>query len=83
MDAAKRWFEWMPGWLPITGSILVAAFVVGQYTQSISDRLTILEKEVKAIQEYIYEHPRSANEPPPISDNMPPQVSGGDSHIHY
>ncbi len=68
MDRARpRWYEIIPGWVPICFSILAAAIYAGQWTQSINDRLTNLEKEVQAIQEYIRTDHKGSNELPPIS----------------
>jgi hypothetical protein len=64
VDTVKRWFEWMPGWMPVCAAIFGAALWVGQYTQSINDRLNSLEKQMQAIQEYLRnQHSKNSYEP--------------------
>jgi hypothetical protein len=53
VERAKAWFEWLPGWMPICAAIFAGAFWIGQDTQGINDRLTVLEKQVVQIQEYL------------------------------
>jgi len=53
VEKAKSWFQGWPPWVPICFTILGAAVWVGQYTQSINDRLKSLEEQVKQIQEYM------------------------------
>ena len=53
VERAKAWFEWMPGWIPVCITIFGGALWVGQYTQSINDRLNALEEQVKQIQQYM------------------------------
>lgn len=53
VQSVKRWFEWVPGWIPICISIFGAALWVGQYTQRIEDRLNSLEKQMIDVQEYM------------------------------
>lgn len=52
-EKVKSWFEWIPGWIPICFTLILGAMWVGKYTQSIDDRLSALEKQMVAIQEYI------------------------------
>jgi len=53
----RSWYEWLPGWVPICVSIFGASLWVGQYTQSINDRLKNVEIQVNAIEEYLKMHP--------------------------
>jgi hypothetical protein len=79
VEKVKRWFEWLPGWLPVCSCILVGVFVLGQYQQSISDRLKSLEEQVKAIQDYMRtnhsEHPKNTGDSlnRRYYDDSPPQ----------
>jgi hypothetical protein len=49
----ELWHTWIPAWLPICSCILGGAFYVGQYTQGINDRLSSVEQQIKAIQDYM------------------------------
>lgn len=51
--AKELWYQWIPGWLPVCSCIIVGAWWVGQYTQSINDRLKALEEQMKQVQQYI------------------------------
>lgn len=57
-EKSKAWYEWLPGWVPICFAIFGAALWIGQYTQGVSDRLTMLERAVKEIQAYLYANPK-------------------------
>lgn len=52
-----RWYEWIPGWLPVCGAICAGALWIGQYTQGINDRLTNLEAQVKELHELLHNPP--------------------------
>lgn len=63
VEKTKRWFEWLPGWIPICFTLVCAALWVGQYTQGINDslsnlrdRLNIVEKQIQDIQDYLRTH---------------------------
>ena len=49
-NESRRWYTWIPGWLPIVLAICGGSMWIGQYTQTINDRLSALEKEVQEIQ---------------------------------
>jgi len=59
VQKVKSWLEILPGWIPIVLSVFGAALWIGQYTQSINDRLKAVEEQIKAIQEYM----RSEHQP--------------------
>lgn len=78
------WHDQIPVWLPIAVSILGAAFYVGQQQQSIVDRLTNLEKQVIAIQDYLRTNHTKNDPPPPISAlQLPQEDAGGLPAVHY
>jgi hypothetical protein len=52
----ESWYKWIPGWLPVCACICAGAMWIGQYTQSINDRLNSLEKEMQHIQDYLRSH---------------------------
>lgn len=56
VEKVKRWFEIMPGWVPICITILSATMWLGRYSQSIEDRVKAMEEQIKAIQEYLRTH---------------------------
>ena len=59
VEKAKAWAMLLPAWIPICVTILGAAVWIGQYTQSIDDRLSSLEKQMVEIQDYVrHQHPR-------------------------
>jgi hypothetical protein len=59
VEKAKAWAILLPAWIPICVTILGAAVWIGQYTQSIDDRLSSLEKQMVEIQDYVrHEHPK-------------------------
>ena len=77
-----RWFEWIPGWLPICATICFGAWWVGQYTQSINDRLSALEKQVMAIQDYIRtQHSSTYVLPPELSPSQPVQDAAASRRV--
>ena len=54
VDKIKEfWHDQVPGWLPIFVAIVGAAFWIGQQQQNITDRLSNVEKQIIAIQEYL------------------------------
>ena len=77
VDKIKEfWHDQIPGWFPIFVAIIGAAFWIGQQQQNITDRLSNLEKQVMAIQDYLRnEHgPKGLAVPPPISQLRTPQL---------
>ena len=85
--AKALWAEWIPGWFPIFLAIIGAAFWIGQQQQNIIDRLSAVEMQVKAIQEYLRtSHAKGAPEPP-ISGVVYPQAesqdAGSSTPAHY
>ena len=77
----RRWYEWLPGWVPICLTIALGFYAIGGRVQSFEDRLQSVEKQIAAltqemqdIKTYLYEHPVSKNAPPPpMSDAQPQQ----------
>ena len=53
MEKTVAWFQALPGWIPIAGSILFGALWVGSQYQSITDRLGALEHQMKDVQQYL------------------------------
>lgn len=60
VEKKHPWYEWIPGWLPVCTTIVMAALWVGQYTQSINDRLQHLENSVHEIRQYIQAHDKNS-----------------------
>ena len=81
----KRWYEWIPSWVPICAAIVYGALQIGQYIQSNNDRLTNLEKTVQEIKVYLQSQPREgASSPfPPITLNSPPTLAGESEKIPW
>jgi hypothetical protein len=56
--AKETWYRWIPGWLPVCGAICGAALWIGQYTQSINDRVGALERNndrINALEKQVQE----------------------------
>jgi hypothetical protein len=69
------WHDQIPAWVPIALTILGAAFWLGQQQQSIADRLHSLEIQMQDVQNYLRSHSTGRDGGPPISANVPPEVS--------
>jgi len=79
-EKVKAFWEQIPAWLPIGGSVLFAALYVGGYAQRLNDRLDSMESQIKAIQDYIrHEHKKADSNAPDFdlqsSDKKPSETA--------
>lgn len=48
-----RWFELIPGWMPICAAILSGAMWVARYTQKVDDHLDRLDDRMSSVEQYM------------------------------
>ncbi len=84
----RRWYEWLPGWVPICLTIALGFYAIGGRVQSFEDRLELVEKqiseltlELKEVKMYLYAHPVSKTNPPPLSYNNRPSSLPQDAGV--
>ena len=68
------WHDQIPAWLPIVFAIFGGVFWLGQQQQMVMDRLTNLEKQVMAIQDYLRTSHAKTDQLPPLSALQLPQT---------
>jgi hypothetical protein len=67
----QRWYNWIPGWVPIVVTILGSAFYLGERVQAVQDLLDKDGDRLTAIEVWVRNHSRV--DAPPLSVVAPAQ----------
>jgi hypothetical protein len=78
----EQWYRWVPGWLPV----VIALFGLCMYLQRLSDKVDVLESQMKDVQQYLQTHHAKNDDGeyiPGVSlmQQAPPQDASGGQYV--